>query len=81
MTTTLYNGYTHTQLKETFDAVCDPQDWKAEIAVAVPGELVNVTVEAIKFFTATVPEVKLDIANMRYLITSVGYRYGPAGDN
>lgn len=77
--TTLYNGYTYEQLKEAFDAVCDPQDWKAEIGAWVPGELVNVTVEAVKFFTATVPEVGLNMNTMQYAITSVGYRAGPAG--
>ncbi|CAK0780102.1 hypothetical protein CCP4SC76_7220007 [Gammaproteobacteria bacterium] len=36
-------------------------------------------VEAIEFFTATKPQVDLNVDTMRYRITSEGYRMGPAG--
>jgi len=66
-------------LRAAFDAVCDPDDWKAPIAAWVTGEAVLAVCEAIRFFTATEPRVELDVANMRYLITSEGYHEGPAG--
>ena len=77
----IYEGYTREQLKAAFDAAADPQDWKAEIAAMVSGEMVMLVVAAIKFFTATVPEVKLHVPTMSYYITSPGYRLGPAGDH
>lgn len=79
--TAVYEGYTQDQLKEAFDAVADPQDWKAEIATMVKGEMVLLAVAAIKFYTATVPEVKLHVSTMLYYIFSEGYRKGPAGDH
>ena len=66
-------------LRTAFDAVCDPDDWKGPIAAWVPGEAVLTVCEAIRFFTATEPKVALDVETMRYLITSEGYRAGPAG--
>ncbi len=72
--------YTQEQLKEAFDLLADPADWRAPIAVFLPGEHVNLAVEAIKHFTATVPTVMLDLTRMKYLIRSEGYRAGPAGD-
>ena len=59
----------------------DPNDWKAPIAVSLPGEFVLIVVAAIKFYTATIPEVTLDVSTMRYTVTSIGYRAGPAGDH
>ena len=50
----------------------DQLDW-------VAGEDIALTVKAITFFTATVPKIELDIIAMRYLVTSEGYRNGPAG--
>jgi hypothetical protein len=67
------------ELRQAFTLVHDPADWKAPIAAWVQGELVNVTVEAIEFFTATPATVQLDVERMLYLVTSVGYRAGPAG--
>ena len=66
-------------LRAAFDAVCDPDDWKGPIGAWVPGEAVLEVSEAIRFFTATEPRVELDVKTMRYLITSEGYRAGPAG--
>jgi|TARA_Y100000310_G_scaffold117504_1_gene116265 hypothetical protein len=72
---------THDELETIFAKVCDPEDWKAPIEVWCRGEAVLPTCEAIRFFTATEPKVELDPARMRYLITSEGYRAGPAGDH
>jgi hypothetical protein len=74
-------GYPLITLKTVFDAVCDPVDWKAPIAVMTWGENVNVIVAAIEFYTATKASVKLNVETMQYLIISIGYRAGPAGDH
>ena len=82
--TAVYKGYSYELLKETFDKVHLPDDWKAPIAVTVPGELVNLTVASIEFFTGTTPQVtylppkEFDLC-IRYMIESEGYRNGPAG--
>ena len=72
-------GFTRGQLSEVFDRVCDPNDWRGPIGVWCMGEEVLVVVEAIEFFTATKPQVDLNVDTMRYRITSEGYRMGPAG--
>ena len=77
----VYKTYTHSELSRAFDAVKNPKDWKAEIAAFMPGEAVMVVTAAIEFFTATQPVVRLDTRTMRYLVTSEGYRAGPAGDH
>ena len=76
----LLGGYSEEALKAAFDAVCNPDDWKAPIGAYVMGEDVGVTVKAIQFYTATTPAVSLNQAKMMYLVTSPGYRNGPAGD-
>jgi hypothetical protein len=76
----VYKGYTLGTLRAAFEAVSDPADWKGPIAATMPGEAVMVAVAAIEFYTATVPTVSLDVRTMTYLVESVGYRMGPAGD-
>jgi len=80
-TTKEFNGYDVSVLKTVFDSVCDKDDWKAPIRVGVPGELVNITIAAIRYYTATTPKVSLNTAKMVYIIDSEGYRNGPAGDH
>jgi hypothetical protein len=70
-----------TALRNTFDKVCDPTDWKAPISVWCKGEAVSAICESIRFMTATEPTVELDVNNMNYLVSSEGYRMGPAGDH
>lgn len=77
----VHGAYTYGELKKAFDAVCDPTDWKAPIMAAMPGEAVNIVVAAIEFFTATNPKVGVAVGTMRYVVTSEGYRAGPAGDH
>ncbi len=74
-----YKGYDIDDLRKVFDLVCDPEDWRAPIAVLVLGEAVLPVVAAIEFHTATNPTVSLNIDRMQYLITSEGYRNGPTG--
>ncbi len=73
--------YTQEQLKAAFDAVSNPDDWKAPVFASMGGESVNVVVAAIRHFTATDPEVVLDVGTMRWVVSSIGYRAGPAGDH
>jgi hypothetical protein len=80
MTTT----YSQSQLEIGFKMVQNPLDWKAPICAAVKGEWVSLVVEAVKHFTATIPTVTMrqtPAYGITYLIESVGYRRGPAGDN
>ena len=77
----VYKNYTHGELSKAFAAVENPNDWKAPIAAFMPGEAVMIVTAAIEFFTATKPVVRLDPRTMRYLVTSEGYRAGPAGDH
>lgn len=75
-----HRGFSAEALRAQFDRICDPADWKGPIGVWVPGEAVLLTVAAVEFMTATTPRVELDVARMRYRVTSEGYRRGPAGD-
>jgi len=61
--------------------MCNPDDWKGPIAATMSGEAVCAAVAAIKFYTATIPKVALDVRTMQYLVESEGYRMGPAGDH
>ena len=79
--TTLSEGYRVSDLRTTFDALCDPTNWKGPIAVWVLGEAVGITCAAIRHFTATEPTVGLNTDTMRYLVQSIGYQAGPAGDH
>lgn len=76
-----YEGYEIEDLKKIFDSLVNPSDWKDSILVSMPGELVNISIAAIKFFTATIPKVSLDANTMTYYISSEGYREGSAGDH
>jgi hypothetical protein len=69
------------ELDAIFSKLHDQNDWKAPIAVWCQGEAIMGICEAIRFFTATEPKVELNVGSMQYLITSEGYRAGPAGDH
>lgn len=77
----LYKDFSPEQLEEAFNRVCNPEDWKDEILATCPGELVSLVCASIEFYTATVPTVALNTRTMEYIISSVGYRMGPAGDH
>lgn len=74
-------GYSLDDLAAAFETVHDPDDWKNPIDAKVSGQMVDVTVAAIIFYTATVPTVSLDLDTMKYCVRSIGYRAGPAGDH
>ncbi len=73
--------YTNEELRKAFDSIADADDWKNPIAAIMPGEYVSIAVASIVFYTATVPKISLDVKTMKYLVTSDGYRAGPAGDH
>jgi len=59
-----FEGFTLTDLKVAFDKVAPPgvgdpeEDWRGAIDRIVPGVDLEVTKSAIRFFTATEPEVE-----------------------
>lgn len=68
-------------LRQAFDQICNPNDWRAEIDCLVPWEAANVYMQAIQYMTATsatCERLVRDGATFAHL-TSVGYRRGPAG--
>lgn len=81
--TPIYKGFSRKQLNDAFSAVEDKTDWKAPILARLPYdyELVTLTVAAIEFFTATKPTVSRRSNKSGYVISSIGYRQGPAGDH
>jgi hypothetical protein len=83
---TFQGYYTPTKvahLQDAFSTVQDPKDWRGPIKAEVrPCDLADV-VEAIEFFTATAATVKpvSRADGVVFLVESVGYRAGPAGDH
>ena len=76
--------YSQSQMEIAFKMVQNPLDWKAPICASVKGEWVALVVEAIKHFTATVPTITMrqtPAAGITFLVESIGYRMGPAGDH
>ena len=76
-----YYGYTEEELGRAFDAVSDPEDWKAPIAAYIPGEVFDIVYRAIVFYTSTVPSGTYVPSEGRWIIRADGYRMGPAGDH
>lgn len=68
-------------LRKTFDAICDPTDWKAPVHAVVSRDgtvSVGLYADAIEFMTGTKPMLfVVDESHIR--IVSEGYRLGPAG--
>ena len=76
-----FMGFTEPELKEAFDKVIDPDDWRGPIHTVVHNDDLDVTEAAILFYTATEPEVRWlwTPDDRKWEIKSVGYRNGPAG--
>ena len=74
----IYKGFTESELKEAFDSVSNPKDWRAAINAIILRERLEVVVAAIEFYTAAPIEVK-KINKTHVQVISVGYRLGPAG--
>ena len=77
----LLGGYTHEELQQAFNAVADPDNWKAPIKATIQGisrESADRIQYAVEFYTATQCQVtKANKDTFRF--ESVGYRNGPAG--
>jgi len=84
-----HDGYTHGELRLAFDMVSDPDDWKAPVDSIVTERAVALVSSAVVFFTGTVPQTRRMGAHEKrarrspcenpVLVTSPGYRDGPAG--
>ena len=70
--------YTHEEMSRAFDNVKDQKHWKNPINSCVRAEDVEVTMEAIVFFTATEATLGENLNNGWYKISAPGYYRGPA---
>ena len=68
--------YTVEELKEAFERVQDETNWKNPIRKWIHKEYLEITKEAIMFFTGTETEILADTYGKVY-IHSVGYYGGP----
>jgi len=84
-----HDGYTHGELRLAFDMVSDPDDWKGPIDAIVTERAVALVSSAVGFYTGTTPATRRLGAHEKrarrspcekpILVTSPGYRAGPAG--
>lgn len=65
---------TVTELRKAFDAVRDPDDWTAPIDALIPIAELAITVEAVKYFTASTLKVVKETEDGEYLVRAVGCR-------
>jgi hypothetical protein len=73
-----YSVFSEEQIKEAFEKVQNPEDWRAPIDAEVSADEEELVIEAIGYYTAT--QVKsTELANGNIRVESVGYRMGPAG--
>lgn len=71
--------FTQAQLEAAFDKVADPSDWKNPIYKVVHRDDVHISVCAVTHFTAASVEVT-EMWGDKFIVSSPGYRMGPAGD-
>lgn len=73
--------YSQEELEAAFNLVANPDDWKAPIYKILPnmGTDVRLIRAAICHFTATIPQIKFGYDTV--VVSSIGYRAGPAGDH
>jgi len=70
------------ELQAAFTAVADPQDWRRPIRTFIDAADLEITKEAVAFFTATTLKVAATCPGTgRLAIAADGYRAGPAGDH
>ena len=76
-------GYDEATLKEAFDLVSNPDDWRSPFAAWVPANQLSLYGAAVTFYTATSLKVlryRFSSENGREAyVFSAGYRNGPAG--
>lgn len=59
------------ELRKTFDAVCDPTDWKAPWAAFVPAQIVGLVTAAVEFFHADRPVVDAPVEKLTHCVEGV----------
>ena len=67
-------GDTIADLRRCFEAVSDPDDWKAPVTVAAPAAMVRLIIRAVEFFHADTPEV-VGVQPITGLVTLRGHGY------
>lgn len=76
---------THEQLHNAFKKVANYRDWKAPISRLIKASDLEITLQAIEFYTATKGRVEYRITDENGTevvhVTAPGYRMGPAGDH
>jgi hypothetical protein len=76
-----YKGYKVSEIRKVFDAMADPDDWRAPIEAWIDHKLFGIAAVATEFFTCT--ELKViggpEPLTGRILVQADGYRNGPAG--
>ena len=78
----VFHGQTERTLNRAFNAVANPNDWKAPIKTAhVKGVDLQATCAAIVYYTATWPKIDYCPATGGFWVSADGYRAGPAGDH
>ena len=72
--------YSHNELENAFFKIRPKRDWRNPIKATIDSKDIDITREAIRYFTATEMDVQdfLDTED-RVEITSIGYRNGSAG--
>jgi hypothetical protein len=76
----LTDGYGEAALRQAFELVQNPDDWKAEISALIPADLVPIVCSAVRFFTATEATTRpADAVPNGVWVEAIGYRMGPAG--
>jgi len=78
---TMFEGYTRKELKTAFDRVAHVDDWKKPIYKRVMKKDLDVTLSAIRYYTATLPIVTSVPGRPDVYVESEGYREGPVGDH
>lgn len=75
-----FEGFLLSDLRRAFEAVQNPNDWKAPIKASIGKGSLAVTTTAVGFFTGTTLRVVgFDANGLR--VEADGYRAGPCGDH
>lgn len=73
--------YSKEEMSAAFDKVEDKDHWKNPILATIHEDDLEVTAQAVKFYTATSLEVVERKPDGMILVGAIGYRQGPAGDH
>lgn len=79
-TVTTFKTFDLDEIREAFDQVANPADWKAPISAQIKENERMVVAAAIEFYTATIAHFTKAGPNLLNVIAK-GYHLGPAGDH